>query len=163
MRTRYYLRVADVRDDLLACLESFFARVFSLAEGDAANLLVELDLSFTQARTMFILGHTDGPLAIGEIAKRLGLSTAATGRNVDTLVKLGILERQESPDDRRVKLVSLSDRGWQIADQQFEEKRRAVRAFVRRVPEPQAAALTSALRSVLAGDTCEPVRRENDD
>ncbi len=141
-----------MRDELFECLESFFQRIFSLAEGDAADLLVELDLTITQARLMFVLGHSEGALPINEIAKRLGLSVAAAGRNVDAMVKLKILERHESPDDRRVKLVSLSKRGWQIADQHFDQKRRAVKEFVRRVPDEQAVALTQALRSVLAGD-----------
>ncbi|MEH3034456.1 MAG: MarR family transcriptional regulator [Aeromicrobium erythreum] len=144
--------MTTTRDELFECLETFLTKIFSLAESDAADLLIEMDLSITQARTMFVLGHADGPMAINEIAKRLGLSVASAGRNIDAMVRLGMLERHESPEDRRVKLVSLSDKGWQIADQHFEEKRRALREFVRRVPEPQAAALTEALRPVLAGD-----------
>ena len=94
-------------DELYEALGEFIQRVFSLAESDAMTQMIELDVSFTQARTMFVLAHTGGPLPINEIASKLGLSVAATGRNIDQLVKLGIVERQENPDDRRVKLVSL--------------------------------------------------------
>jgi DNA-binding MarR family transcriptional regulator len=102
---------------------------------------------------MFLLAHTDGPLAINAIASQLGLSVAATGRTIDQLVKLGIVERQENPDDRRVKLVSLSPTGFEVADQQIEQKRQAVRKFVDRLSATEAENLTQALRPILAGES----------
>ena len=140
-------------DELYEALGEFFQRIFSLAESGSMDSLIELDVSFTQARTMFLLAHTDGPLPINEIASQLGLSVAATGRNIDQLVKLGIVERYENPDDRRVKLVSLSPTGFEVADQQFEQKRRAVRTFVDRLSATEAENLTQALRPILAGES----------
>ncbi len=140
-------------DELNKTLGEFFQRVFSLAESSSMDRLIELDVSFTQARTMFLLAHTDRPLPIAEIAAQLGLSAAATGRNIDQLVKLGIVERQENPDDRRVKLVSLSPTGFEIADQQIEQKRQAVRRFVDRLSATEAENLIQALRPILAGES----------
>ena len=140
-------------DELYEALGEFFQRIFSMGESGSLDRMIELDVSFTQARTMFLLAHTDGPLPITEIAAQLGLSVAATGRNVDQLVKLGIVERQENPDDRRVKLVSLSPAGFEIADQQIEQKRRAVRTFVERLSSTEAENLTRALRPILAGES----------
>ena len=140
-------------DELYEALGEFFQRIFSLAESGSMDQMIELDVSFTQARTMFLLAHTDGPLPINEIASQLGLSVAATGRTIDQLVKLGIVERQENPDDRRVKLVSLSPSGFEVADQQFEQKRRAVRKFVDRLSATEAENLTQALRPILAGES----------
>ena len=140
-------------DELYEALGEFFQRIFSLAESGSMDQMIELDVSFTQARTMFLLAHTDGPLPINEIASQLGLSVAATGRNIDQLVKLGIVERQESPDDRRVKLVSLSPTGFEIADQQIEQKRQAGRRFVDRLSAAEAENLTQALRPILAGES----------
>ena len=140
-------------DELYEALGEFFQRIFSLAESGSMDQMIELDVSFTQARTMFLLAHTDGPLPINEIASQLGLSVAATGRNIDQLVRLGIVERQENPDDRRVKLVSLSPTGFEVADQQFEQKRRAVRKFVDRLSATEAENLTQALRPILAGES----------
>ncbi len=140
-------------DELYEALGEFFQRIFSLGESSSMDRMIELDVSFTQARTMFLLAHTEGPLAINEIASQLGLSVAATGRNIDQLVKLGIVERQENPDDRRVKLVSLSPTGFEIADQQIEQKRQAVRKFVDRLSTTEAENLTQALRPILAGES----------
>ena len=140
-------------DELYEALGEFFQRIFSMGESDSLDRMIELDVSFTQARTMFLLAHTDGPLPITEIAAQLGLSVAATGRNIDQLVRLGIVERQENPDDRRVKLISLSPTGFEIADQQIEQKRRAVRRFVERLSSTEAEDLTQALRPILAGES----------
>ena len=140
-------------DELYEALGQFFQRIFSLAESSSMHRMIELDVSFTQARTMFLLAHTDRPLPITEIAAELGLSAAATGRNIDQLVKLGIVERQENPDDRRVKLVSLSPKGFEVADQQIEQKRQAVRKFVDRLSATEAENLTQALRPILAGES----------
>jgi len=140
-------------DELYEVLGEFFQRVFSLAESSSMDRMIELDVSFTQARIMFLLAHNHRPLPITEIAELLGLSAAATGRNIDQLVKLGIVERQENPDDRRVKLVSLSPAGFEIADQQVDQKRQAVRRFVDSLGASEAENLTRALRPILAGES----------
>jgi len=139
-------------EELFTCLEEFLQRVFSLAEVDAMDALVDLDVSFSQARTTFLLAHVAEPVPISVLARRLGLSQAAAGRNVDQLVRLGIAERQESPEDRRVKLVSLSPAGVEIADQHIEHKRRALRLVTERLPADDRERLIAALRPILAGD-----------
>lgn len=155
--------MTQVADELFESLEKFVQRIFSLAGSSTADLLVESDLSFSQARTLFVLGHHHEPMAINEIAKQLGLSVAAAGRNIEHMVKVGILKRDENPEDRRVKLVSLSDRGWQIVDEQLEQKRHAVRAFVDQIPDAHAEALNRALRPILANinlRTCEEEKHD---
>ena len=153
--------MSQAATDLFECLETFIQKIFSLAQSDASELLVESDLTLNQARTLFILGYAKDPMPINEIAKRLGLSVAAAGRNIDHMVKVGILDRHESLEDRRVKLVSLSKKGWHIVDQQFEQKRCAVRDFAARVPESQAVALTEALRPILAGESLRSPKEDS--
>ena len=148
-------------DELFEALQDFLQRMFSLAEVDAMDALVDLDVSFSQARTVFALAHVGVPLPISEIAHRLGLSQAAAGRNVDQLVKLGITERHENPEDRRVKLISLSPRGLAIADAHIEQKRRAVRTVTERLPAEDCRRLTEALQPILAGDYLRKSTKEH--
>jgi DNA-binding MarR family transcriptional regulator len=147
--------------ELYECLQEFLRRMFSLAEAEATDLLVDLDVSLSQARTMFVLAHVAEAVPIHEVARRLGLSQAAAGRTVDQLVRLGIVERQESADDRRVKLVSLSPRGFDIADQHIEQKRKAIKAVSERLPRDDCARLTAALRPILAGDYLSTSTKES--
>ena len=97
--------------------------------------LIELDLTFSQVRMLFALVQHGEPLPINEVAERLRLSVAAAGRNVDQLVKLGLVVRREDERDRRVKRVSLSEAGHKVATQHIECKRDQLRRFAWRVPE----------------------------
>ncbi|WP_375000579.1 MarR family winged helix-turn-helix transcriptional regulator [Aeromicrobium sp. CTD01-1L150] len=131
-------------------LEEFVQLLMSRVHAEGLDQLVELDLSLTQARTMFAVAHAGRPLAINEIASAIGLSVAAAGRTVDSLVRLGTLERRESPDDRRVKLVGLTPRGFAAVDEQFEQKRRALRLCADQLDPADAEALDQVLGQILA-------------
>ncbi|WP_082683669.1 MULTISPECIES: MarR family transcriptional regulator [unclassified Mycobacterium] len=48
----------------------------------------------------------EGPITSGELARRLRLTTGATTRVVDRLVKAGLARRQDDPADRRRALVA---------------------------------------------------------
>ncbi|MGH3803033.1 MAG: MarR family winged helix-turn-helix transcriptional regulator, partial [Pseudonocardiaceae bacterium] len=99
--------------------------------------LIELDLTFSQVRMLFALGQHGEPLPINEVAERLRLSVAAAGRNVDQLVKLGLVVRREDERDRRVKRVSLSEAGHKVTNQHIDCKRDQLRRFAWRVPESE--------------------------
>jgi DNA-binding MarR family transcriptional regulator len=145
--------VATKPDDLYVALEDFVMRLMNLAESDGMDALVALDLSFSQARTLFLLAKWGEPTPIHTVAKALGLSEAATGRNVDQLVKLDVVERRESGEDRRVKLVSLTPIGEKLSLQHIESKRTSIKAFAADLPEDQRDHLYRALTDILAGDT----------
>ena len=145
--------MATSPDDLYEALNDFIMRLMNLAESDGMDALVELDLSFSQARTLFLLAKNGGPMPIHTIATALGLSDAATGRNVEQLLRLDVVERRESPDDRRVKLVSLTPVGEKLSLQHIDSKRESIKTFSATLPEVQRDNLHRALSDILAGDT----------
>jgi DNA-binding MarR family transcriptional regulator len=153
LRIRYDFPVAISSDDLHVALEDFVMRLMHLAESDGMDALVDLDLSFSQARTLFLLAKHGEPMSIHSIATALGLSDAATGRNVEQLLKLDVVERRESPDDRRVKLVSLTPVGEKLSLQHIDSKRESIKAFAADLPEAQRDNLHRALSDILAGET----------
>jgi DNA-binding MarR family transcriptional regulator len=65
-------------------------------------------LSMPQLTTLIRL-HYHGPCPISGIGDDLGVTTAAASQMVDRLVHLGLLERTEAPDDRRVRNVHLTN------------------------------------------------------
>ncbi len=73
--------------------------------------LATSDISFAHFRTLMVLAGQARALSLAELAEILHLSVAATGRNVDKLVGMGLVDRREDPADRRVKRVSLTDEG----------------------------------------------------
>jgi DNA-binding MarR family transcriptional regulator len=146
--------------DLYGALEEFLMRLMKVAESDGMDALIELDLSFSQARMLFLLTKTGEPMPIHAIAEALGLSVAAAGRNVDQLLRLDVVERQESTVDRRVKLVSLTPVGEKLALHHMESKRESIRAFTRALPAEQREQLHGALTTVLAGDALCPLKNQ---
>ncbi|MFC0624299.1 MarR family winged helix-turn-helix transcriptional regulator [Kribbella deserti] len=56
----------------------------------------------------------DGPLAIGVLAERLGVSQQAASKSVADLQRRGYLAREADPADARARLVALTDRGHAI-------------------------------------------------
>lgn len=133
-------------------LEEFLVRLFCAGESETMDSLVDADLSFSQARLIFLLAAGGEARPIHDIAGRLGLSMAAAGRNVDQLVKLELVTRRESITDRRVKLVELSTAGDTLARQHFDVKRQALQTFVDRLPAGLGEQLSDALTPILAGE-----------
>ncbi len=131
-------------------LERFLTGLFSASRTEGVDQLVALDLSLSQARTMFVLGHDDRQqLPIHTIAERLSLSVTAAGRNVDRLVRLGLLTRDESPEDRRVKLVGLSAHGRAVIRDQMMCHRETLDRLVERLPDDVRDDLHAAVLGVL--------------
>ena len=73
------------------------------------------DLSFSQMSALHQL-RAHAPLSVGGLAERTGLSLPAASHLTDRLVVRGYAQRRENPDDRRAKLLDLSERGQEIVD-----------------------------------------------
>jgi DNA-binding MarR family transcriptional regulator len=154
--------VTTTRAGLHERLEQFVQQLMTCVHAEGLDQLVELDLSMTQARTLFTVAQAGRPLAINEVASSIGLSVAAAGRTVDQLVRLGVLERHESPDDRRVKLVAVTARGFDVVDTQMEHKRRALRVVADRLHPDHAERLDEVLGQILASDALRATETEKE-
>lgn len=126
-------------------------RMHDRCQNEVFDALVEHDLSFTQTRVIFTLSGDQKSMPINEVAERLGVSVATAGRNVDQLTGLGLVDRREDADDRRIKLVSLTAGGEKVARTYQDTMREQIRSFVRGVPAPEATVLVDALNNALAG------------
>jgi len=65
------------------------------------------DLSMAQLHALHVV-RRNGPLAMGELAERLGITAPSASAMVDRLVERGILCREHSTQDRRKVVVSIS-------------------------------------------------------
>jgi DNA-binding MarR family transcriptional regulator len=75
-----------------------------------ASQLGELRLGFTQLAALYVLA--DGSTTtVGDLAEVLGRSPSATSRLVDGLARRRLVERYEEPEDRRQRIVALTQRG----------------------------------------------------
>lgn len=98
-------------DPVAARLTGVMLALMKGSQNEVMQITAEFDLSLSQLRTLFILEHSDGALAVNQIAEAIGLSMPATGRAIESLVKSGLVSRREDSVDRRVKRIALTDVG----------------------------------------------------
>ncbi|MXY97642.1 MAG: MarR family transcriptional regulator [Gemmatimonadetes bacterium] len=77
--------------------------------------LKRLDLNAHQINTLFLLGYF-GPLKMSAIAGELGTSIAHTTIIVKNLVQKEYVKRGSSPNDRRLIICELTDRGREATE-----------------------------------------------
>lgn len=143
-----------VAEELLGVLESFVGRLHCGIQSAGIEALIAADLTFSQMRTLLVLTQHAEPIPIHEVATRLELSVAAGGRNVDQLVRLGLVDRVEDDVDRRVKRISLSGAGRDLIATFKDGQRRYALELLADVDERDARRLVDALRPVVAKLGC---------
>lgn len=136
---------------LSSAIEGLLDRLHGGCQAELFDALLDLDLSFTQARVVFALAKHGAALQINELAEHLGVSVATAGRNVEQVMGLGLVHRREDTEDRRIKLVTLSEKGRKTALVYESAMRAQIQTFVQIVPGEEAALLADALNNALAG------------
>lgn len=125
----------------------------SVAKTNATDFLAGTDLTFSQLKVLFTVGSHDTPLSVNEIAERIHLSLAATGRTVDKLVCADLVNRREDEADRRVKRISLTGAGQRFIDSERAVKDETIMSFVKTLPVDVGEQLRDALNRILHADT----------
>ena len=82
-------------------------------------------LSMPQFSILMQLHHR-GNCAIGDISERFDITNAAASQLVDKLVQSGFIKREEDPQDRRAKMLNLTDKGRDLIQRGIEERYRWV-------------------------------------
>jgi DNA-binding MarR family transcriptional regulator len=131
-------------------LAAVLARFYGHAMRPSNRVIGEferLDLTFTQFKALS--AATDGQPTVKALAERLGLSLPGTSRAVDHLVRRGLLDRREDPDDRRCKRLSVTAAGRDLVHRLDDARRDALEAFVQGVEPGQRERLLAALAPIL--------------
>jgi len=77
------------------------------------QVVADLGSSFSQVKMLFLL-EDGGEHSVKEIANRLGLSLPAASRAIDGLIEKDYVARRESAEDRRSRLITLTDHGREV-------------------------------------------------
>ncbi|HSO13201.1 MAG TPA: MarR family transcriptional regulator [Anaerolineales bacterium] len=80
-------------------------------------------LSMPQFSVLMQLHHK-GACGMSEISERFEVTPAAASQLVDKLVQNGFIVREEDPNDRRAKLLDLTDKGRELLERGFQERYR---------------------------------------
>jgi DNA-binding MarR family transcriptional regulator len=115
---------------------------------DVFAAIERLELSFSQIKTLQLLGDSDAPVSLKAVSDKLGLSLPAISRAVDGLVKRGFVTRREDQQDRRSKLVALTPKGRRRIDELLAIRAAGLRRFVATLEVDERDALAAGLRPV---------------
>ena len=73
-----------------------------------------LGMSQASWTTIATIAKADAPMSQIELANKLGIEAATMVTMIDRLSKAGLIVREASPVDRRVKLIVLTDEGTKL-------------------------------------------------
>lgn len=93
--------------------------------------------------------HHRGNCAIGDISERFDITNAAASQLVDKLVQNGLIQRQEDPNDRRAKLLNLTEKGRELIQQGIEERRRWVDQLAEKLTPEERTKVAEALHIMI--------------
>jgi DNA-binding MarR family transcriptional regulator len=90
--------------------------------------------------------HHRGNCAIGDIGEHFDITSAAASQLVDKLVQGGLIRREEDPQDRRAKVLNLTDKGRNFIQHGIEERRRWVDEVAGKLTSEERAKVAEALQ-----------------
>jgi len=108
---------------------------------------------------VFQLEDAPRALTLKELAERIALSLPAASRTIDDLVRRGFVERHEDADDRRMKRVSVTERGRHVVRKLNAARLNGLEQFAQTLNDDERRTLGDALQVLLRRDdvaVCRP-------
>jgi DNA-binding MarR family transcriptional regulator len=116
---------------------------------DMLEIVGSLELSISQVKALHLLDLV-GPRTLGELAGQIHLSPAATGRAVDDMHHMALVERFEDAADRRVRRVRITTGGAELLARIADSRKAVLEELVGTLDDVDQAALSAALAPLLA-------------
>jgi MarR family transcriptional regulator, 2-MHQ and catechol-resistance regulon repressor len=105
------------------------ARAFDAVERHSRASIARFHLGATEFGVLEALYHK-GRLPVCEVRRRILIESGSTTYVVDKLVRRGLVRREPSAVDRRVRLLALTAEGRRLMDRIFPAHARTMRAAV---------------------------------
>lgn len=141
---------AGGREALTSDMYALASYLMRSANMKTFNAIAELDLTFTQIKTLCALDEQGEERSVKALAETLGVSLPAMSRAVDGLFERGFVRREEDPADRRMKRVALTGAGSRVPLALNEARLSTLQELIDSLQTEQAQALGQALAPILA-------------
>jgi len=135
--------------------EELIERILQLGEKAFRELIpilptewLQLDLTMSQLKVVLLLFMT-GSVRMSDIASALGVSLATATGVVDRLVERDIVLRESQPEDRRVVLCHLSEKGQKLIGGLWQLARDRAKELLEVAAPSQLQLITEALEALL--------------
>jgi DNA-binding MarR family transcriptional regulator len=134
-------------DELVDLLQQTLAR-FHPSLTELTEVWSDVNVTIQQLRVMTIL-YNDGPRRVSLLARRLSVSTPTMTGILDRLVRQGLISRQDDPEDRRVVLNALTEKGQDLIERLQPVQSERLRAIVSQLTPGDRKGVASGLASLL--------------
>ncbi|MGB3338206.1 MAG: MarR family transcriptional regulator [Devosia sp.] len=129
-------------------LDGFMRAMFTQLIATLARSLRLEDLRLSEIAALQLL-ERDKSLTIGDLARLLEVPMPAASRIATHLVDKGLVLRQENPQDRRVKVLTLSEQGLGLIARTSSERVHAAVSLVSSLPAPTTQTVLVALHQLI--------------
>ena len=119
----------------------------------------ESDLSFSQVNTLFRLYH-HGSSSVNDLARHLGITKAAVSQLLDPLITADLVLRSENPEDRRMRLIGLTDKGQDMVENSRNTRHAWLAELAQVLSDDEKAQLLPAI--LLLNQTTNKLQHERD-
>lgn len=137
----------DLEESLDALTDSLLVASRLLLAISARSIAdVEETITFAQFRTLVILSN-EGPINLATLAQLLGVQPSTTGRMVDRLVGVGLIDRHPHPHSRRELVVELTAHGEGVVQEVTARRRAVIAEIAGKMPARERQGLVRALNA----------------
>ncbi len=123
------------------------ARAHRTVEDHLQANVAERGLTLTEFGILEVLYHK-GPLLLGEVQRRILVSSGGITYLVDRLEKKGLVERRECPEDRRARYAALTPAGEELIARTFPEHAACIEQLVEALGEEEQRRAVELLRTL---------------
>jgi len=109
----------------------------------------KLDVPLAQLKSLFLI-HIRGSLTVNALASSLGVTPGNVTSIVDRLVSQGLLKRTEDPEDRRLVLLELTDKGRTTVMDIHDTNRGHIKSLFEKMSMEDLEALYRGISALLA-------------
>jgi DNA-binding MarR family transcriptional regulator len=139
---------AEIQDGAKRLRAGIRALVRRFAVSERADVAC-CGMTVAQAATIETLAAT-GPLRLGELCRRLGITPSTLTRNLQRLLDTGLVERAADRQDARASRVTLTPAGRRAAARLEDQESEFGRQILERLPEGRREPVVLALQDLLA-------------
>jgi DNA-binding MarR family transcriptional regulator len=108
----------------------------------------ECGLSIPQLGALFLI-HRRGGRGVTDLGDDLGVTSSAASQMLERLVQQELVLRSEDPNDRRVKQIGLTDKGFQVVEESMHSRQRWVSDLAQNLSDAEKGAIIPALNLLI--------------
>jgi len=126
-------------------LRSWMEVIMTRSMHDWSHYVKTSGFSMPQFRLLMQLYYQGTACGISQISEDMSITNAAASQLVDKMVQGGLLDRAEDPNDRRAKLVTISEQGREFVKNGIEQRYLWINELTEALTEEERKSISQAL------------------